>query len=83
MHVEAFNFQGKRSENLDVIKQIHHENFSIFLVIDGFNNQEEKLARQQIDDFVEELFTSINPSMNYAEFINKFREINKFFNEIY
>lgn len=39
MHVEAFNFQGKRSENLDVIKQIHYEDFSIFFVIDGFNKK--------------------------------------------
>lgn len=80
MRVEEFSLQGRRDTNLDVIKQIHHENFSIFLVIDGFNNKEENLARQQIEDFVEELFASINPSMNYAEFITKFRGVNKFFN---
>lgn len=79
MQVEAFNLQGKRSTNLDVIKQIHHEGFSIFLVIDGFN-KEEYLARQQIENFVEELFTLVNPSMNYAEFVANFRKINKVFN---
>jgi hypothetical protein len=79
MQVEAFNLQGKRSTNLDVIKQIHHEGFSIFLVIDGFN-KEEYLARQQIENFVEELFNLVNPSMNYAEFVANFRKINKVFN---
>lgn len=79
MQVEAFNFQGKRATNLDVIKQIHYENFSIFLVIDGFN-KEENLAREQIENFIEELFSLVNPSITYSEFIDKFKKINKFFN---
>ena len=79
MQVEAFNLQGKRSTNLDVIKKIHHEKFSIFLVIDGFD-KEEFLARQQIENFVEELFALVNPSMNYEEFVANFRKLNKFFN---
>jgi serine/threonine protein phosphatase PrpC len=78
MQVEAFNFQGKRSTNLDVIKQIHYENCSIFLVIDGFN--EEHLARQQIESFIDELFFLVGPSITYSEFLDKFKKINKFFN---
>ncbi len=79
MHVEAFNFQGKRSENLDVIKQIHYEDFSIFFVIDGFNKKE-SLARQQIENFVEELFTLVNPSTSSSEFITNFKQLDKSFN---
>lgn len=78
MQVEAFNFQGKRSTNLDVIKQIHYENCSIFLVIDGFN--EEHLTRQQIESFIDELFFLVGPSITYSYFLGKFKKINKFFN---
>lgn len=79
MQVEAFNFQGKRSTNLDVIKRIHYENFSIFLVIDGFI-KEEHLARKQIENFIEELLSSVNSSITYPEFVDKFKKTNKFFN---
>jgi len=78
MQVEAFNFQGKRSTNLDVIKQIHYKSFSIFLVIDAFN-KEKYLAREEIENFIDELFSFVNQATTYLEFVDKFKKSNKFF----
>ena len=57
------------------------EDFSIFFVIDGFNKKE-SLARQQIENFVEELFTLVNPSTSSSEFITNFKQLDKSFSMV-
>jgi len=80
LQVEAFNFQGQRFTNLDVIKKVHYENFSIFLVIDGFKQDEAVLTRQHIEQFVEELFRIVTSSTGYSQFMSFLKQLDKSFN---
>lgn len=80
MKVTEFNFQGQRIDNLDVVKQVHYENFSIFLVIDGFEQEETFNTRQHLEKFVNDLFCITNSFSSYLEFITALKELEKSFN---
>lgn len=80
MQVEEFNFQGQRLTNLDVIKQVHYESVSIFLVVDGFKEDKTILTRQHIEQFVDELFCIVTPFTDYSQFISRLKQLEKSFN---